>query len=208
MAIMRRDEEKDVLSSWLGTAAMAIGVGVQPFRLKEDLPERHDELRAIFKRLGDAPLRYRHPEIFQQEGGTAPMSGAKYHEYRRSGSDRTWMVDIGTVLTDADEHKMRIGAIRAFLFAARDTTVGRDQPSINEVRLHQRPGTEDMLRVSWKGGKLSPDGIPAAFTDDFWDELSLLDWTEEQKRSYLLDIWEQVAGLPARAAAPARKKTA
>jgi hypothetical protein len=37
---------------------MAIGVSVQPFRLKEDLPERHDELRAIFKRLGDTPLRY------------------------------------------------------------------------------------------------------------------------------------------------------
>jgi hypothetical protein len=205
MAIMRRDEEKDVVKSWLQAAAASIGLLAQPFRLKEDLPERHDELRAIFTRLGDAPLRYRHPEIFQQEGGTAPASGAKYHEYRRSGSDRTWMVDIDTVLADADEHKMRIGAIRTFLFAPRDKAAGRAQPSINELRLHQRPGTEDMLRVSWKGGKLSPEGRPAAFTDEFWDELSLLDWTEEQKRSYLLDIWETVAGLPARLAAPARK---
>jgi hypothetical protein len=205
MAIMRRDEEKDVVKTWLSIVAMAIGVSVQPFRIKEDLPERHDELRAIFNRLGDAPLRYRHPEIYQREGGTAPRSGAKYHEYRRSSSDRTWMVDIDTVLADADEHKMRVGAIRAFLFAPRNKSAGRKEPSINEVRLHQRPGTEDMLRVAWKGGKLSPDGRPTAFTDEFWDDLSLLDWTEEQKRSYLLDIWEQVAGLPVRAATTTRK---
>ena len=160
MAIMRRDEEKDVVRSWLNAAAGTIGLLVQPFRLKEDLPERHDELRAIFKRLGDAPLRFRHPEIFQQEGGKAPASGAKYHEYRRSGSDRTWMVDIDTVLADADEHNMRIGAIRTFLFAPRDTNSGRDQPSINELRLHQEPGHRGHASRGVEGRQALPRGAP------------------------------------------------
>lgn len=50
-----------------------------------------------------------------------------------------------------------------------------------------------MLRVSWKAGGIAPDGRLAALTDAVWEEPSLLDWTEEQKRSYLLDVWDQVA---------------
>jgi hypothetical protein len=206
IAIMRRDEEKSVVHQWLSTVARSAGLGMRPFRLKEDVPERHDELRAILNRFSDALLATRHPEIFQREGGTAPAGkDAKYHEYRRSGSDRTWMVDIDTVLADIDDHAMRLGAIRAFLYGPKDRAADREQASITELRLHQKPGTEDMLRVSWKGGRLCPDGRPASFTDDVWEGLSLLDWTEEQKRSYLLDVWEQVADLPTRAASDARK---
>ena len=206
IAVMRRDEERRVVHEWVSAVARSQGLGMQPVRLKEDLPERHDELRAILDRFGNELLATRHPEIFQREGSLAPSGqDARYSAYRRSGSDRTWMVDIATVLADAEEHDMRLGAIRAFLFSARDAGAGRDHPSIAELRLHQRPGTEDLLRVSWKAGRIVPDGRPAVFTDEVWEELTLLDWTEEQKRSFLLGVWERVADLPVRASTSLRR---
>jgi hypothetical protein len=209
MAVMRRNEEKSVVQNWLTAVANVYSMQVKPVHLIDELPERHNQLRQILARLGTAPLAYRHPETFQREGGKAPgTKSAKYHEYRRSGSDRTWMVDIETVLDDADTHQMRVGAINAFLFADRDRAASRNVPTINEVMLHQRPGSDDMLRVSWKGGRLAPDGRPRKFDDEYWGGLALLDWTEEQKRSYLLDVWELAADLPKRAAAPASSKPA
>jgi hypothetical protein len=111
------------------------------------------------------------------------------------------MVDFKTVRAGAEEHNMRIGAIRALVWAPRDRAAGRNEPSINEIRISQRPSEDDMLLVSWKGGKLTTGSRPIGLTDEQWDALAILDWDEEQKRSYLLDIWEKIANLPARAAA-------
>ena len=161
IAVMRRDEERRVVHEWVSAVARSQGLGMQPVRLKEDLPERHDELRAILDRFGNELLATRHPEIFQREGSLAPSGqDARYSAYRRSGSDRTWMVDIATVLADAEEHDMRLGAIRAFLFSARDAGAGRDHPSIAELRLHQQPAPRICCASPGRLAASSPTDAP------------------------------------------------
>lgn len=202
IAVMRHDKEKRVVQEWLTEAAMLAGLAVQPFRLKEDLPERHDEVREILGRLGDDLLATRHPKFFEPEGALAPTasdptaSKPPYYKFKRKGSDSTWMVDIDTVLAECEEHNMRLGSINVLLFSERERGGSERDSGFVELRLRQEPRKDDALRVSWVAGRAAPTR-PSSFTDDDWSRSIPCDWVEEQKRAYLLSAWERIAQLPA-----------
>jgi hypothetical protein len=209
-AVLRRSGEYEHAQKWLNSCnPSAHGLHILPVRVSEEPPERHDEFWAILKDLGDEFLIGRNPSMSARERTSATQAAeSAFRDFIESVPYRTKPLEWDHVLKRLDDDELSLGSITAYLWAKRQPRDGRSENAIVAVEVRQRPGQDDHTQLGWSSGRSLPNNTRPAFTEELWQGLPLLDWDEEAKTRYLLQLWEGVTGVVAAPGAQAAQASA
>lgn len=207
-AVLRHEGDTDQVNKWLAHINPARrGWRLDPVRVSDELPERHDEMWAILKDLGDEFLSARNPGMSAREKtAQAQATETDFRDFIETVPYRTRPLEWDLILKRLDQDGLSLGAITAYIWAKRDKTEDRNASAIVAVELRQKV-KGNHLRLTWSTGRELPNQQRPIFSEQLIQDPPLLDWDDEVKVRYLLRLWEGITGVQ-KAAAAAKDDTA
>jgi hypothetical protein len=175
-------------AAWLGQALGLAQRGwlLSPAAVPHSEPRRSEMLRTVVDGVADGRLLgLSSPHQHRDRSTPRPADG--FPRILRGAHYDTEFSDLDTVLQRGREDNVVVSEISVYLCPA-----GIPAAAV-ALRLRQR-GRDAHLFLRWQAGRLQTSQAPTVALDrDMWEMLNALEWSYDQKRSFVLEAWARIA---------------